>query len=323
MTAFRLTAALLIAVAVGAVAVAVAGRAGGSPGGAGDPDLFDSRHIVFRALGSSEGRFASVPASDPGGPRTLAGPRCLRIAAAGDRAVCLRTGRTPAQPHEVVELDDRLREVGDEPLSGVPSRARVSPDGDRFATTVFVNGHNYISLGFSTETVIYERGGTPIGNLEEFAFMINGERDDSVDRNVWGVTFSSDANTFFATVAASGRTYLARGDVKQRTLTALKDNAECPSLSPDERTVVYKKRVHPAGDHAWRFHALDLETGDETPLGEQRSIDDQVAWLDDENLLYGVPRSGRRADVWVAPIDGGAPRLLIRDADSPTVVGGA
>jgi hypothetical protein len=322
-----LGAILLVGVAIAAIVVSVTGRAGGSAGAAADADLFESEHIVFRSLepGREQGRIAYVPAAEPAGTRKLATPRCLRVAAAGGRAVCLRTGRTPAQPYEVVALDERLEEVGDEPLSGVPSRARISPDGRRFATTVFVSGHNYISLGFSTETMLYERDGTAIGNLEHFTFLINGEKDASVDRNVWGVTFTSDSNTFFATVAAGGRTYLARGDVGARTLTALQDNAECPSLSPDERTLVYKKRVNPAADQAWRFHALNLETGEETPLGERRSIDDQAAWLDDERVMYAVPTHAdgqASADIWVAPIDGGPARRLIRDADSPTLVGG-
>jgi hypothetical protein len=206
----------------------------------------------------------------------------------------------------------------------VPSRARVAPDGRHFATTVFVSGHNYISLGFSTETVIYRADGRPIGNVEKFTFRINGREDTSVDRNVWGVTFAADSRLFFATVAASGRTYLVRGDLHARTLTALRENAECPSLSPDERTVVYKRRVGSTADQAWRFHALNLQTGQERPLGEHRSVDDQVAWLNNSEVLYAVPTvtDGRTtADIWAAPINGGAPRLLIRNADSPTVVG--
>jgi hypothetical protein len=326
----RLTAGaiLLAGIAAGAIVLGVAGRAGEPAAGAtADPALFESEHIVFRSLepGRDQGRIGYVAAADPTAARKLAEPRCLRVAAAADRALCLRSSGTQAEQYEVVALDERLHEVGDEPLNGEPSRARVAPDGRRFATTVFVGGHEYISLGFSTETVVYERDGTAIGNLEQFTFLINDEKDDSVDRNVWGVTFAADSNTLFATVAAAGRTYLARGDIEKRTLTALQDNAECPSLSPDQRTVVYKKRVDPAVDRAWRFHALDLETGEETPLGERRSVDDQVAWLDDEHVLYAVPSgAGKRAtaDIWVAPIDGGRPRLLIPNADSPTLVGG-
>ncbi|HEY7102168.1 MAG TPA: hypothetical protein VH573_11065 [Mycobacteriales bacterium] len=63
---------------------------------------------------------------------------------------------------------------------------------------------------------------------------------------------------------------------------------------------------------------LDLRTGVETPLPETRSIDGQLAWLDDQHVMYGVPRgSSGRIDVWVSPLTGGTPRPLVPDADSP------
>ncbi|MFI0418254.1 hypothetical protein [Spongiactinospora sp. 9N601] len=320
-------AVLLVAVAGGTVLTSVLSRSGTSAAGTADPELFEERHIVFRSLrpGPDLGRVGYVRAGEEqAGRRGLAGPHCLRVAAAGRQAVCLRAGRAPGRPYEVAALDEGLAETADEPLSGVPSRARVAPDGRHFATTVFVSGHNYISLGFSTETIIYQRDGKVVGNLEDFTFLINGKQDRSVDRNVWGVTFAADSDRFFVTVAASGRTYLARGDLATRTLTAIQDNAECPSLSPDQTKIAYKKRVNDTSQDAWRFHWLDLSTGREHPLGESRSIDDQLAWLDDEHLMYAVPKAagGRTtADIWVAPLDGGPPRTLIPDADSPTVVG--
>ncbi|TYC21422.1 hypothetical protein FXF52_26170 [Micromonospora sp. MP36] len=318
-------AVLLVGVAVGAVAVSILDRRGESGAGAATADLFATEHIVFRSLqsGPDHGRIAYVEPHDPTSTRRLADPRCIRVAAAAHRAVCLRPGATPLQPYEVVELDQKLNPTGDHALNGVPSRARVAPDGRHFATTTFVSGHNYISLGFSTETLIYRVGGEVVANLEKFSFLINGEQDESVDRNIWGVTFSADSNTFFATVASRGRTYLTRGDLTKHTLTALRDNAECPSLSPDGRRIVYKKRVDPVADRAWRFHSFDLATGTETPLGETRSVDDQVAWLDSEHIMYAVPKAGEggAADIWSAPLDGGEPKLLIPDADSPTLVG--
>ena len=61
---------------------------------------------------------------------------------------------------------------------------------------------------------------------------------------------------------------------------------------------------------------LDLETMRETPLAESRSVDDQVEWLDDERVLYGVD-----GDVWTATADGsGKPRRFVSDASSPAVV---
>jgi hypothetical protein len=59
----------------------------------------------------------------------------------------------------------------------------------------------------------------------------------------------------------------------------------------------------------WRFHVLDLKTGKETALPETRSVDDQVAWLDNNRLAYGVDE-----EVMEIPADGsrGPRRLLVR-----------
>ena len=101
----------------------------------------------------------------------------------------------------------------------------------------------------------------------------------------------------------------------------LRENVECPSLSPDGTKIAFKKASGPSTARKWRFTVLDLRTGVETALPETRSIDDQLAWLDDDHVLYGVPRgSSGRTDVWVSPLTGGAPRMLVPDADSPAAV---
>jgi Tol biopolymer transport system component len=146
-----------------------------------------------------------------------------------------------------------------------------------------------------------------------------------VDRNYWGVTFASDNQTFYVTVAFGGQNWLARGSLTSRTVTTMRADVECPSLSPDERRIAYKKlEGRSPGD--WRIAVLDLASGMEKVLGGETSIDDQVEWLDDSRLLYGVPRddgmsSVLTSDVWVVPADGSsAPTVLIRDASSPAVV---
>ena len=84
----------------------------------------------------------------------------------------------------------------------------------------------------------------------------------------------------------------------------LHENVECPSLSPDGTKIAFKKASGPSTARKWRFTVLDLRTGVETPLPETRSIDDQLAWLDDSHVLYGVPRgSSGRTDVWCQPAD--------------------
>ncbi len=315
----------IVATGAAAILIGVSQNGSGSSATQAAGDLFDTRHVIYRSLkpGGDFSRIGYAAVDEPNAEPVVAEAKCLRVAAAARSAVCMRTGSNPAQPYEVALLDEKLEAVNDEVLNGVPSRARLSPDGTHYATTVFVSGHNYISLGFSTETIIYETSGDSLGNLEEFDFMLNGEINDNEDRNIWGVTFAEDPNTFYATMATQGRTYLVAGDLEDRTLTAIQENAECPSLSPDGNTIVYKKKVA-GGNQAWRFHAFDLRTGKETQLGESRSVDDQVAWLDNKHILYGVPKpsSGKTAaDIWQAPLDGSQPSLFIEDADSPTVVG--
>ncbi|MFI0405751.1 TolB family protein [Actinomadura sp. 3N508] len=329
MTAIAL---LVIAVAAGCVATSAlrAGTIGGGPGD-GSVDLPEGRQIVFRSLrpGPAFGHVAVLPAADVRRERAVLPTRCERVAASPTGGLCLRQTRNPTQLFAATLLDGRLRPGEKFPLNGIPSRARVSRDGRYFATTAFVTGHSYLSDGFSTETVIGrvdgdrdgDRDGDAVGNIERFTFLLNGQPNQNVDRNVWGVTFVPGGARFFATVATQNRRYLVEGDIGRRTLTALRDNAECPSLSPDGRRLVYKKRTGPNAD-VWRFHVLDLATGAERPLAETRSVDDQAEWLDDDRVMYAVPKGGaggRNADVWVTSLRGTAPRLLIPDADSPTV----
>jgi hypothetical protein len=94
----------------------------------------------------------------------------------------------------------------------------------------------------------------------------------------------------------------------------IRDNVECPSLSPDGTRIGYKKLIDDEGH--WRLHVLDLASGADVALAETRSVDDQLEWRDDHNLLYQFGD-----DVWTVPADGsGAPKLYIKHAGSPAVV---
>jgi hypothetical protein len=73
------------------------------------------------------------------------------------------------------------------------------------------------------------------------------------------------------------------------------------------------------GARPWRQHVLDLTTMVETPLAETRGIDDQVVWLDNDTIAYGLPGEG----IWAVQANGeGAPRQLVPHASSPSVVVG-
>jgi hypothetical protein len=282
-------------------------------------------HIVFRSntFGPTNGALAVVPLDRPDGPRAVLGAlTCDRVDADRGGAVCLVGEHGAALAPTALVLDAELAPVGEIPLAGRPSRTRLSPDGRLAATTVFVTGHTYAAPGeFSTATVVQDlRTGASYGNLEEFRIVHEGAGYRAADVNVWGVTFAW-GDRFYATVATQGRTYLAEGDLARRELRTLRDGVECPALSPDGTRIAYKSR-NPGDEVTWRLHVLDLRTGADVALAEERDVDDQVEWLDDARVLYGMaPERGSETAVWVVPADGGgAPAVFLPRAWSPAVV---
>ena len=280
-------------------------------------------HVVFRSLARDDrfgartfGRVAIASRANTG-RRVLAPFVCERVYVAAGRGICLEGFRRRlSYGYRATIFDGAFRRRGSVPVGGFPSRARVSPDGRFGATTVFVAGHSYGTPGsFSTETLLLDlERGKKIANLESFFITRRGRRIVGVDFNFWGVTFARDSDRFYATLATGGDTYLIEGSVSRRRARVLRANVECPSLSPDNTRVAYKKRVR-ANPPTWRYHVLDLRTGRDTPLAEKTSIDDQIEWLDNQNVLYH-----RSNEIWTVPADGtGAPRRFLGFADSPAV----
>jgi hypothetical protein len=287
------------------------------------------RRIYFRntKLDSLYGRLAYRDGQD--GQTRSAGELSCEVAYASRRiGICLVAKRGVVTRYFGRLFDTRDFAVRKEfDLQGTPSRSRVSTDGRLAAYTVFLSGHGYDSLDFSTQTVILDAAsGEPMADLEtDFNVLRDGATINGADFNFWGVTFPDEANAFYATLSTGGRHYLVRGDLKARTMTVLHENVECPSVSPDGRRIAYKKRFNEGGRVIWQLHVLDLASQKETALAERRSIDDQLEWLDNGHVLYSVPSErqdmGGGTDVWAAATDGaGAPRLFITSAYSPSVV---
>ncbi|MFT7474914.1 MAG: hypothetical protein ACI81L_001846 [Verrucomicrobiales bacterium] len=203
-----------------------------------------------------------------------------------------------------------------------PSRAAVSPDGGVVAWTGFTLGHSYLVPGeFATTTQLISVDRGVGANLETIfaTFDIDGGPLNAEDRNYWGVTFL-DSDRFYATVGYENTTSIVAGTISNSRLDIVYENASCPEVSPDGRTIVAKE----FRDGVFQLVAIDVVSGARRDLGETRSVDDQVEWADDDNILYALPNveEGTDAqpvfDVWalnVAP--GSVPQLVIPFADSP------
>jgi hypothetical protein len=257
---------------------------------------------------------AVAPVGSTRGSPTFTGLVCERVYFSAGRGLCLIPKQEPlgsAVRARVFGLDfqpDRSAR-----LDGIASRARVSPSGRYGATTTFVTGHSYRDQGFSTTTSLIDmESGEVLTDLEKFDVTKDGKPFKAIDFNFWGVTFARGDRRFYATLQTAGDLYLVEGDVETRKGRVIGEDVECPSLSPDGKRIAFKQR---SGDR-WRLTVLDLASGRRTPLAETRSVDDQVEWLDDRRILYGL-----EGDVWVVPANGrGAPRVYIQDALSPAVV---
>ncbi len=279
--------------------------------------------VRHTAIDGDFGALAVARVGTSGSERT-AELHCDRVHFAAGRGVCLTTAALYTK-HATLVFDDRFHVLYTLPLGGLPSRVRVSADGRLAATTVFVSGHDYSSDAFSTETRIIDlvAGTTIVTNVQDLPVMRDGRPFRAEDFNIWGITFASDGDRFYATLGTGGETYLIEGRLVSRQMRVLRAGVECPSLSPDGTRIAFKKRAGPASA-PWRIHVLDVATLEDRAVAEMRNVDDQVEWLDNRTILYAIPREGGPGgvmDIWASAADGsGTPRLAIAAAASPAVL---
>jgi dipeptidyl aminopeptidase/acylaminoacyl peptidase len=289
---------------------------------------YDARLVLVRSnAGDSLGRLGVVDPAQPGEIRLVGSLVCEVAYAAGGRGICLNPERRILGEFSATLFDVKtFTPLGKIPIRGLPSRARVSPDGRLAAYTVFTSGHGYASVDFSTDTQLIDVAKVQVlANLEEFAVTRDGKPFKSRDFNFWGVTFTPDSKFFYATLSTQGQHLLVKGDIATRTAVVIHDKVECPSLSPDGRRIAYKKRSSKGNTVTWTLSVLDLASGRETPLPEQRSVDDQLEWLDNDRLLYVLPNretgTALVMDLWMIPADGGGEaRLYLKAATSPSAM---
>jgi hypothetical protein len=251
--------------------------------------------------------------------------RCERMHFAAGVGICLHNvlNNWLTSAVSVTLFNESFQPFHSLQLDGLASRTRVAPDGKYAAFTVFVSGHSYTDEHFSTATHILEVAtGKDLGNLETFEVWQEGKVIQAIDFNFWGVTFAKDSNRFYATLSTGGVPSLVEGDIAARRLTVLHDGVECPSLSPDNKRIAFKKD---RGNWEWQLAVLDLTTMQETILADPNSVDDQVEWLDDTTILYQQIEYDSTQNAWISvmriPADGsGEPTVFASRVGSPAVV---
>ena len=217
------------------------------------------------------GKLAFVSLTNLNAPQFVNGLSCEVVYFANGSGICLQADRGVFTTYAATLFDSKFATRATFPLHGGPSRARVSPDGKIAAFTVFLSGHGYASLDFSTETLLVDTAtGKVIISLEkDLKVTRDGKPFQAKDFNFWGVTFTSDSKHFYCTLSSAGAHHLIKGDIAARTAVVVHDNVECPSLSPDGTRVAYKKRFIIDRRLIWQLYVLDLATQRETP--SQRS----------------------------------------------------
>lgn len=303
------------------------------PGAAPAVSTFRDRQrpfVMFRstALGDSFGRVSIAHLDN--NERQVGPMRCDRVHYAGGVGICLEATRTGVGAYKAHVFDADFAVRSSLTLAGPPSRARVSHDGRMAAFTVFVSGHSYDNPGFTTRTSIVDTqsGRYVVEDLESMEVVRDGKPFKSADFNFWGITFGNDGRSFYASLGTAGRVVLVKGDLQSARLEVIHDDVECPSLSPDNRLIAFKRRapMDAAGRRKWRLVVMDLVSRKETLLDKEgRNVDDQVEWLNNREILYALPRDDQQAsaamDVWAMAADAGsAPRLLVPFAFSPASI---
>jgi hypothetical protein len=284
-----------------------------------------SRRIFFRynGVGSHYGKLAFALYERLDQPQFIETLSCEAAYVAGGRGICLAANYGLITTYDAKLFDaNTFKIITEFPLKGIPSRCRMSSNGKVAALTVFLSGHSYASVSFSAQTLLIDVDSSRItADLEEFSVSKDGQPFSNKDFNFWGVTFTPDVRHFYATLSTNRQHFLVKGDIANRSATVIHENVECPSLSPNASRIAYKKRFTVDGRVFWQLRILDLQTDQETPLSEKRSVDDQLEWLDNNHVLYSIPETGASAstNIWLAAADGAsAPKLFIKNAYSPS-----
>lgn len=284
--------------------------------------VIDPPFVMFRTLSPKDlhGRVAMASPSAAESTRYVSSLACSRVAYAAGNGICLVEEPSGTEVRHAAYVFDRgFRQGIRIGLSGIPTRARVSPDGRRAAITIYSeehlpNGEERLAIS----SVIVDVASGHVINLREFTLdhsagaVFEGPLDFS------SVAFARDSNRFFATLATTSERYIVAGTLDNRRLSLLATGLANEALSPDETRLAVKQRVGDRG--RWQLLVFDLATMSTHALNQgDRSVDDQVEWLDGGHVVYH-DATEQGTNLWMLSADGVTPaRVLIADAYSPSV----
>src|SRR3954451_9371022 len=149
--------------------------------------VLDRSNVMVRAVEPSNPRLnGRVFIVDHGKVEQLPGDlSCERVYFAAGGGICM--GVAPSGVDYTAQVfNSKMETLNTIPLSGLPSRARVSADGRYGAMTVFVSGDSYLesSTAFSTRTYLVDMAsGKATDQLERFSVSNDGKPFDAVDFN--------------------------------------------------------------------------------------------------------------------------------------------
>jgi hypothetical protein len=278
--------------------------------------------LLFRTLAPRRafGRLAMVHAHDQL-TRFVAPLTCARVHYAGGSGVCLVEHASGTTLKHIAYLFDRTFARGAGiALAGVPTRVRVSPDGRWAAVTTYAEEELPGGERLASESVLIDiSAGRIVADLREFRISNDAYAPLAGPIDIAGVAFAGDSDHFYASLSTPSKRYLAAGSIAARRVELIAVGMANEAVSPDGRRLVVKRQV---GNHGqWQLAVLDLGSMESTTLHHpERSVDDQVEWLDDTHVVYHDAAEDATG-VWMLSTDGlSGPQLLIPDAFSPVVI---
>jgi len=282
--------------------------------------------VVNRVPGDDYGRLAIVRSD---GSRVLLDRRCDRVHVGGSTGVCAAPLDTTFGGWETLIFDATTAgfPVRHAQASASPSRLRVSADGSVVSATGFISGRSYEDVGGDATTIVtlVDVATNQLSGLVQYESQDKPQLAADIAQ-YWGVSFADPAgDTFYVTAHYGDGPVVVRGDTQSRVLGESLGDGSCPSVSPNGQLMVYKAQRSEGG---FDLVVRDLETGDTRVLGEQRSVDDQVEWLDNDTILYALHPDDEADeavdpsfDIWKLDLaEGSTPELFAPAASSPAVV---